>query len=77
MNAAYEITALLSQLNGFSRLGMTDLILTHLDEEQRWGKIWNLVLGTNFTVSRLSAGQNIPGEFAAADAGLLLTRQFP
>jgi flagellar biosynthesis GTPase FlhF len=53
------------------------LIITHLDEESRWGKLWNLVLGTNYPIRWLSTGQNIPGDFCAATAETLLARQFP
>jgi flagellar biosynthesis GTPase FlhF len=53
------------------------LILTHLDEEPRWGKLWNVVLGTKYPVRFLSAAQNIPGEFLSATAERILIRQFP
>jgi flagellar biosynthesis GTPase FlhF len=54
---------LLAQIRAFSSLPIEDLILTHLDEEPRWGKIWNIVLGTNYPVRYLSAAQNVPGDF--------------
>jgi flagellar biosynthesis protein FlhF len=76
LNAAYELPTLLAQVNAFSSLPIQDLIFTHLDEEQRWGKLWNFVLGTNYSISHLSAGQNIPGGFFSATASLLLARQF-
>jgi flagellar biosynthesis protein FlhF len=77
LNAAYEVPLLLAQARAFSALPVDDLILTHLDEEPRWGKIWNVVLGTNYPVRFLSAAQNVPGEFIAATAERILTRQFP
>jgi len=52
----------------FSQLPITNIIMTHLDEEPKWGKLWNLVLGTNYSIGHLSAGQNIPGEFVSATA---------
>jgi flagellar biosynthesis GTPase FlhF len=64
-------------VRAFSKLPITDLIVTHLDEETRWGKVWNLALGTNFPVHFLSSGQNIPGDFIAASAEQLFSRQFP
>jgi len=76
LNAAYESSLLLAQAQAFRQLPVQDIILTHLDEETRWGKLWNLVLGTNFRVGWLSAGQNIPGTFVAASAGAILARQF-
>lgn len=76
LNGAYDSHVLLAQARAFSALPVADLIFTHLDEETRWGKLWNVWLGTNFTISRLSAGQNLPGEFRLADADLILRRQF-
>jgi flagellar biosynthesis GTPase FlhF len=77
LNAAYEAPLLLTQARAFAALPVTDVIFTHLDEEQRWGKIWNVVLGTNFTVSFLSAGQNVPGVWVRATPEQILSRQFP
>lgn len=77
LNAAYEVPLLLAQARAFSQLPIDDLILTHLDEEPRWGKIWNVVLGTNYPVRFLSAAQNVPGEFLAATSERILSRQFP
>jgi len=68
LNAAYSTPLLLAQARAFAGLPVTDLILTHLDEETSWGKLWNLVLGTNCPLGFLSAGQNIPGRFSAAQA---------
>lgn len=76
LNGAYDANLLLTQARAFSSLPVSDIVFTHLDEETRWGKLWNVWLGTNYTVSRLSAGQNLPGEFWSADADLILKRQF-
>jgi flagellar biosynthesis protein FlhF len=77
LNAAYELPLLLAQARAFSALPVSGLIFTHLDEETRWGKIWNFVLGTNFSIHFLSAGQNVPGEWMPATAEPILLRQFP
>lgn len=77
LNAAYETDILLQQARAFGVLPVEDLILSHLDEEPRWGKIWNLTLGTNFPVRFLSSGQNIPGGFALATPEAVLSRQLP
>lgn len=77
LNGAYETSLLLRQVRAFAGLPVNDLIVTHLDEEARWGRVWNLVLGTNYSVRFLSAGQNVPGEFFAATAEAILQRQFP
>ena len=76
LNAAYDVSVLLAQARAFSALPVNDVIFTHLDEEKRPAKLWNVVLGTNFTVRFLSGGQNIPGEFLSASAELLIPRQF-
>jgi flagellar biosynthesis GTPase FlhF len=76
LNAAYDTRLLLAQARAFSALPVTDLIFAHLDEEHRWGKLWNFVLGTNYSIRSLSAGQNVPGEFADACAESILAKQF-
>jgi flagellar biosynthesis protein FlhF len=77
LNGAYDLAVLLSQTRAFAALPVEDLIISHLDEEPRWGKLWNLVLGTNFSIRHFSTGQNIPGDFCEADPELIFTRQFP
>jgi flagellar biosynthesis GTPase FlhF len=77
VNAAYETSALLAQARAFvGELPVADVVVTHLDEEPRWGKLWNLMLGTGLPIRFLSAGQNIPGEFCEASAERVLTRVF-
>jgi flagellar biosynthesis GTPase FlhF len=77
LNTAYEMPLLLQQAEAFAPLPISDLILTHLDEEMRWGKLWNLVLGTKYALGFFSAGQNVPGDFRTASADPLLPRQWP
>jgi flagellar biosynthesis protein FlhF len=77
LNVAYEVPVLLAQARAFATLPIEDLIFTHLDEEPRWGKIWNVILGTKIPVRFFSAAQNIPGEFETATAEKILSRQFP
>jgi flagellar biosynthesis protein FlhF len=72
LNAAYEGNLLMAQGRAFASLPVDDVILTHLDEDGRWGKLWNFVLGTNYRVRVLSAGQNIPGAFEPADPKKIL-----
>lgn len=76
LNAAYDTQLLLAQARAWSGLPITDLVLTHLDEEPRHGKLWNLVLGTKFAVRCLGAGQNVPGDFRTASAEALLNGTF-
>lgn len=77
LNGAYDISVILAQVRAFAALPLEDLILTHLDEETRWGKMWNLVLGTNLPLRYLSTGQNIPGDICTASPEAILQHQFP
>jgi flagellar biosynthesis GTPase FlhF len=76
LNAAYETPVLLNQWRTFTALEPEDLIFTHLDEETRGVKLWNLILGTNCRIRFLSAGQKVPGEFRSATPDLLLPAGF-
>ena len=76
LNAAYEMPLLLEQVRFFSKAGISDLVLTHLDEELRWGKAWNFLFGTNYGIRFLASGQNIPGDLLSGTAELVLSRQF-
>jgi len=76
LNAAYESALVLAQARAYAGLGVTDVVASHLDEEPRWGKLWNWILGTNFPVGWLGVGQNIPGQFHRADPNRILARQF-
>lgn len=77
LNGAYETAILLAQVRAFSGLAVDDLAITHLDEEVCWGKLWNLILGTNCSIRHFSAGQNIPGDLREASPQLIFARQFP
>jgi flagellar biosynthesis protein FlhF len=77
LNGAYDIKVLLAQVRAFSALPLEDLIISHLDEEPHWGKLWNLTLGAGLPIRHLSAGSNIPGEFWEASADRIFARQFP
>jgi flagellar biosynthesis protein FlhF len=77
LNGAYDISILLAQFRAFASLPIDDLVITHLDEESCWGKIWNLILGTNCSIRHFSAGQNIPGDLYEASASMIFARQFP
>jgi flagellar biosynthesis protein FlhF len=77
LNAAYDTAASLAQARAWMALPVQDLIVTHLDEEPRWCKLWNLMLGTGLPVRFLSTGQNIPSDFTEANADRVLSRIFP
>ncbi len=74
VNGAYESDTILAQARAFSVLPVVDIIVTHLDEELRWSKLWNLVLGTNLPIGFIGAGQNLPGVFERATSRNLLAR---
>ncbi len=76
LNGAYETSVLLEQTRAFSALPVEDIAISHLDEESRWGKVWNLVLGSNYAIRHLSTGQNIPGDFIEATPEAVFARQF-
>jgi flagellar biosynthesis protein FlhF len=75
LNAAYENSILFEQFRAFESFAPEDIIFTHLDEERRRVKLWNFVLGTNYPVSFLGAGQKIPGEFRRAEPALLFPQK--
>lgn len=77
VNGAYDLSLMMGQVRAFASLPIEDVLVTHLDEEGRWGKLWNVVLGTNYSVRYLSAGQNVPGDFQLASPEALMARQFP
>ena len=77
LNASYDAAILQKQVRAFAGLPLVDVSFTHLDEENRAGKIWNLLLGTNCRPGFLAGGQNIPGDFSRADARGLVQRLLP
>jgi flagellar biosynthesis protein FlhF len=76
LNGAYDISILMAQARAFAGLPIDDVSITHLDEETSWGKVWNLVLGTNCSLRHFSSGQNIPGDLCEASPRSIFARQF-
>ncbi len=76
LNAAYDTAASLAQARALSALSISDVIVTHLDEEPHWCRLWNLMLGLQLPIRYLSAGQNIPGEFMEARVDRVLSHVF-
>ncbi len=74
LNAAYDLGLLLAHARFFSGLPLAGIVLTHLDEESRWSKCWNLVLATQLPIIHLSGGQHIPGNFDEAQPEALFDR---
>lgn len=71
LNAAYDLSLLLAHTRAFAALPLAGLIFTHMDEETRLGKIWNVMLSAQLPVVWLSGGQNIPGQFIRAQPEML------
>jgi hypothetical protein len=63
INACYANRLLENQIKAFMPMNPKGIILTHLDEERSWGRLANLLLGTNCPAVLLSGGQKIPGTF--------------
>jgi flagellar biosynthesis protein FlhF len=76
LNAAYDASGLLGQLERFSKLPLTDIIFSHLDEPVQAGRLWNIVLASELPIRFLSAGQNVPGHFRQASHDQLLPEEF-
>lgn len=66
LNASYDLSLLLAHTRAFTGLPLSGIIFTHIDEETRLGKIWNVMLSAQLPVMWLSGGQNIPGQFTRA-----------
>jgi len=63
LNAAYELNHLISMIRSFSDIPINGLIMTHLDEESGWSKLWNLSLAVDKPILFYSGGQEMPGDF--------------
>ena len=77
LNAAYDIGVIKEQIKRFEPTQPDGIIFTHLDETSKWGQILELSLGTKFTVTALSGGQNIPGYFESAHPDRFIASLFP
>jgi flagellar biosynthesis protein FlhF len=77
LNAAYETNTLLTQLRAFSAFPLSDLVFTHLDEEQKGGKLLNFCFGNKYPIAYFSAGQNVPGDLVVASVQKIVSRVIP
>lgn len=71
VSAAYDVRIILQQVQAYSVLPLSGIIVTHVDEQPALGRLWNLLCGTNCSVRYLAGGQNIPGEFSVATPAAL------
>ena len=63
LNSAYELKHLIGLVRSFGDLPINGLIMTHLDEETGWSKLWNLSLAVDMPILFCSGGQEMPGDF--------------
>ena len=63
LNAAYEYEHLLAHSRAYGDFPISGIILTHMDEDTRWSKFWNLIIATQLPILFLSGGQELPGNF--------------
>ena len=71
LNSAYELDHLIRSVRAFGDLPINSLIATHLDEETKWSKLWNLTLETGLPILYCSGGQEIPGDFVQLTSEML------
>lgn len=76
LNAAYDPAILLAQARVFSVFPLSGILFTHMEEVQRVGGLWSVLLGTKLPVRFFSTGQNVPGGFDEAVSDALIRRQF-
>ncbi|MBC8244407.1 MAG: hypothetical protein H8E20_08445 [Verrucomicrobia bacterium] len=63
LNSAYELSHLIGLVRSFGEIPINGLIMTHLDEETGWSKLWNLSLAVDLPILYCSGGQEMPGDF--------------
>jgi flagellar biosynthesis protein FlhF len=62
LNAAYEPGVLRAALAVGRELGATHLVLTHLDEIPRWGRLWDFVIESGLEPLLLATGPSLTAE---------------
>jgi len=77
LNACYANRLLENQIKAFMPMNPKGIILTHLDEERSWGRLANLLLGTNCPAVLLSGGQKIPGTFELFRSSRFMSNVMP
>jgi flagellar biosynthesis protein FlhF len=77
LNAVYEQSALRSAYAAGRDMGATHLVLTHLDEMQHWGRLWDFLLDGDLTPLGLSTGPAMAGEFEDDAVTAVLRRTLP
>ncbi len=77
LNAAYDMEALQAACAAGLELGATHLVLTHLDEVARWGRLWDFLLQGKLTPLFLSTGPGLAGDLETDVIGSLIRHTLP
>ena len=77
LNAAYEEAIMRKFRRVGHRLHARHHILTHIDELESFGKLWEFLLDPEVQVLFFSDGQNVAGDRVEDPFGYLLERTFP
>lgn len=77
LNAAYEPEALRAAYARGRELGATHLVLTHLDETPRWGRLWEFLLEGDLSPLFLATGPGLAGDLRGDVLDAILARTLP
>lgn len=77
VNAAYDGSVIKHLCRAGEQVGCTHLVLTHCDELIHWGKLWDVLLGSQLTPLFLGTGQNVAGDLEENVVPAILSRTFP
>lgn len=77
LNAAYEEAVMRKFVQAGRALGTHRQILTHVDELESYGKLWEFLLDPDGGVLFFSDGQNVAGDRVEDPFGFLMERTFP
>ena len=77
INGAYDAEILKESFQLGDRMSATHLIITHMDEVSRCGKLWPFILKGGLTPLFFSCGQDISGDFTDKPIDFLVRKVFP
>ncbi len=77
LNAAYDTGVLKRSLDAALEVGVSHLVLTHLDEAGSIGRLWSLLTSAGLPPVFCSTGPDVAGAHTEDTLGLLLERTFP
>ena len=77
VNAAYDSSVIKHLCRAGEQIGCTHLVLSHCDELIHWGKLWDVLLGSQLTPLFLGTGQNVAGDLDENVIPSILARTFP